>query len=695
MFTQLKNDLYLKKICFTLLGSFALSSVVLAAATNKDWALIGGNDYEQHFSELKQINTNTVGKLGLRWFADMPTKDGLTGNPIVVNDMIFQSGALGKAWAHDLKTGKQLWEFNPNINLQDQPIVAAWGSRISRGLAVWGDKVLKATGDCKLYAIDQKTGAKVWEVQVCDTAEYKTLSGAPRVGNGKVFIGTSNADFGVGRGYVDAYDVETGKRLWRFYTMPGDPAKGFENKAMEMASKTYGKEYWNKVGGGSVWDGITYDPRTNLVLVGTDGPTPVDPTLRGKGAGDELFTNAVVALNVDTGEYVWHYSTTPGDGWNFSATQPVVLADLDIKGTKTPVVMLAPKNGFFYVFDAKTGKLVNEPKPIVPINWASGIDMKTGRPIRKPDADYWKNGAKGAVIEPGVLGAHSWMPMSYSPITGLVYIPVSDYPAWLYSDPKNAVAQSGADQYWGLKHGRWSGSLLAWDPINQKKVWEVKTGRPYQGGTLTTAGNLVFQGDTDGFFNAYDAQTGKKLWSYNAGSAMLGAASAVEVDGEEVLLIPAGSGTTSAIGFARLMAGTGTTGIARLLAFSLDGKAQLPVIEKKSAEFPQPVYPKPSASLVKKGKAVWDANGCEICHGVNAIGGIGSVPDLRRIGEQRMSIFKEIVRGGILAPLGMPKFSDTISDKDLPALKAYLINSAWQAYEGKSIDAVYKDVGSK
>ena len=675
------------------LGFVVLAGLALAACSKspvepppatlvRDWKLIGGNEFEQHYSQLGQINPQTVSKLGLKWFADMPTRDGLTGVPIVVNDTVFQSGGLGKAWAHDLRTGKLLWTFDAEIKFP-LPIVASWGARTSRGLSVWGDKVLKASGDCRLFALDQKTGKKIWEVQPCDPLEYKTISGAPRVGDGKVFIGNSNSDFGIGRGYVDAYDIDSGKHLWRFYTIPGDPAKGFENKAMEMASKTWGHEYWNKTGGGSPWDGITYDPRTDLVLIGVDGPTPVDPTLRGEGAGDELFTNALVAVNADTGEYVWHYSTTPGDGWNFSATQPVVLADLTIKGVQTPVVMLAPKNGFFYVFDARTGKLVNEPKPIVPVNWASGIDMKTGRPVRRPDADYWTKGAQGAVVEPSVLGSHSWMPMSYSPLTGLVYIPTLDAPSWLFSDPKNAVAQSGADQYWGLKNGRWKGELVAWDPVRQERRWAVDTGRPYQGGTLVTAANLVFQGHTDGMFNAYDATSGKLLWSFDTGSAILAAPSTVEIDGEQLMLIPVGSGTTSAIGFAPLFAGPATAGPARLLAFSLGGSAKLPPVERQAAGFPEPAAPPPDPALARAGKKVWDANGCEICHGVQVIGGIGSVPDLRRINAERLSLFPQIVRGGLFKATGMPIFEETISEDDLPALKAYIMSEAWREYRAQ------------
>ena len=429
-----------RALSVTIMSALAILALQSCRAVSGDdqseWRLIGGNDYEQHYSTLDQINDTTVARLKLAWYADMPAVDGLTGIPIVAGGMIYQSGGMGKAWANDLRTGKQIWEFDAKLRWP-MGLVPSWGSRISRGLAVWKDTVLKATGDCRLFALNRKTGRELWEVQACNPDDPKTITGAPRVGGGKVFIGNANSDIGIGRGHVDAFDIETGRRLWRFYTIPGDPAKGFENKAMAMASRTWGKDYWKKSGGGSPWEGITYDPRTNLVLIGTDGPAPISPPARGSSGGDELFTNAIVAVDADTGEYVWHYSTTPGDGWNYAAASPVTLADLEIGGRKREVVMLAPKNGFFYVFDARTGKLVNQPRNLVPVNWASGIDMETGRPRISPAAQYWLNGNKGVLMAPGAEGGHTWPPMSYSPKTGLVYVPMMDYRPKIAADTRS------------------------------------------------------------------------------------------------------------------------------------------------------------------------------------------------------------------------------------------------------------------
>jgi PQQ-dependent dehydrogenase (methanol/ethanol family) len=652
-----------------------------------EWRLIGGNQYEQHYSELTRINDKNVGNLKLAWYADMPTDDGLTGVPIVADGVVYQSGALGKAWANDLRTGKQLWSFDAGIKFP-LGVIPAWGARLSRGLAIWEDKVLKATGDCRLFALDRKTGHTLWEAQSCDPAAHKTITGAPRVGDGKVFIGNSNADSGIGRGYVDAYDINTGKRLWRFYTIPGDPAKGFENKAMEMASKTWGKEYWKNTGGGSTWEGITYDPRTRLVYIGTDGPSPFDPSLRGEGRGDELFTNAIVAVNVDTGEYVWHYSTTPGDGWNYAATMPVVLADLMIGGQKRAVLMTAPKNGFFYVLDARTGKLANQPQNIVAANWASRIDLATGRPVQLPDAQYWLARGKNVFVTPSPMGAHNWMPMSYSTLTGLVYIPVTDYPVTITSNPHNLVGSTEIDFYYGLNHkGTFKGSLLAWDPVKQQKRWQHDIGMPYQGGTLATAGNLVFQGTTEAQFNAYRADTGEKLWSMPTVSGILGAPSTVEIDREQMILVAAGSGTTSSVIFAPQFSG-GAVGPSRLLAFSLSGSAKLPTSDVRPANFPQPAQAEPAAALADQGKQIWDTNGCELCHGFRVIGGLSTVPDLRRVSSLPLDLFGKIVREGLLKDGGMPVFGDVISAKELPALEAYITQSAWKAYRDQQASRV-------
>jgi PQQ-dependent dehydrogenase (methanol/ethanol family) len=673
-------------IALLLVGSIDFGSTAAAetavekGAKLDEWPLIGGNNYEQHYSSLAQINVESVAGLKLAWYADMPTPDGLTGIPLVSGNAVYQSGGLGKAWANDVRTGKQLWEFDAQIRFP-LPLLASWGVRVSRGLAVWGDYVLKATGDCRLFALDRRSGKKIWEVTPCDVNDHKTITGAPRVGDGKVFIGNSNADSGIGRGYVDAYEIATGKHLWRFYVIPGDPGKGFESPAMEMASKTWGPKYWERSGGGSPWDGITYDPRTRLVLIGTDGPAPFSPKLRGANGGDELFTNAIVAVKADTGEYVWHYSTTPGDGWNFAATEPVVLADLQIQGRKRAVVMSAPKNGFFYVHDAFSGKLLNEPKSIVYQNWASRIDMSTGHPVLAQETQYWNNPSGSAIVFPNPMGgAHGWMPMSYSPKTGLVYIPVMDSGQFLGTEEGSSVGDARFDVYYSRDHGgRYEGDLIAWDPLKQKEVWRKKIGRPYEGGTLATAGGLVFQGRTEGEFAAYRADTGEKVWSFTLDSGILGAPSTVEIDGQQLVLVAAGSGSTSSILFAPDFEGH-TIGPARLLAFSLQGSAKLPPPRDKVQPFGKPPAPEPDATLAALGSKVYDRSGCDLCHGANAQGGVGSVPELRRIDKGHLDLLPQILRGGLFTAAGMPDFKDEIKPEEIPALRAFILQQAWTAY---------------
>jgi len=388
-------------------------------------------------------------------------------------------------------------------------------------------------------------------------------------------------------------------------------------------------------------------------------------------------------VNADTGAYVWHYSTTPGDGWNYDAIVPVTLADLSIGGQSRHVVMSSPKNGFFYVLDAHTGKLINEPKPIVPVNWASRIDMGTGRPVPLDNAKYWLKGPQGAVVSPSDNGARNWMPMSYSPQTGLVYIPAMNSPVFMASaaDGNSAVD----DPYYPLEHKLpFKGTLLAWDPIKQQARWERDVGPPVEGGILSTAGNLVFQGTTAGHFNAYQADTGEKLWSFPTGSGVLAAASTVEIDGNQLILVAAGSGTTSWLGLTASKLVGAATGPTRLLAFSLNGTAQLPSSTTRLEPFPKPPAPEADAALAKQGEDIFNGRGCVMCHGLAMDVGAGSVPDLRRINEVTYALFSQIVRGGLYKDAGMPVFADAIREDELPALKAYIIREAWKNYRATS-----------
>jgi PQQ-dependent dehydrogenase (methanol/ethanol family) len=649
---------------------------------NNEWRLIGNDVYGQHFSPLAQINEHSVKQLGLKWYTDLATKDGPAGVPLVAGGVVYESGALGKVFANDLRSGKLIWTFDAHLRFP-MGVVPSWGSRTTRGVAIWEDEVITATGDCRLIALDRQSGREIWESQACDPKDSQTITGAPRVGGGKVFIGNANADSGIGRGHVDAFDAKTGRHLWRFYTIPGDPSAGFENHAMEMASKTWGRDYWKSTGGGSPWDGITYDPKLNLVFLGTDGPAPFAPSLRAEGHGDELFTTSIVAVNADTGQYVWHYQTTPDDGWNFDATAPIMIADLMVSGQKRHVLMQAPKNGFFYVLDAKTGSLINEPKPVVPVSWASRIDMKTGRPVPLVAAQYWQIGQQSAVVTPSPLGAHNWMPMSYDPGTGLVYLPVMEMATEIHIEKSQSVGDVGIDWYYAKDHHLPSkGSLLAWDPIKQVERWRRDIGPPYEGGTLSTAGNLVFEGTTKGELLAFRADNGEKVWSMFVGSRILAAPVTVTVDGEQFIIVAAGPGSTSALNMFHELGGN-PGGPSRLLAFALDGKEIPPAMHPPTEIIPKPPLPRPDAALAEKGRALWESNNCELCHGYNVIADGGSVPDLRMASQDTYNAFPAIVLGGLRKDKGMPIFDASIKLEELPALQAFILSQAWLAYDAQ------------
>jgi PQQ-dependent dehydrogenase (methanol/ethanol family) len=673
-----------KRIGLLVIAALAMAQVVGAATPgaqgdNSEWALVGGGAKAQHFSRISEINARNVQHLGLAWYFTYPTLDGPVGVPMVARGLVFETTGLGRVFANSVSTGKLVWSYDAHIRFPLH-VISAWGSRLSRGVALWKNEVIMATGDCRLIALDQRTGSQIWQARSCNPA-IQTITGAPSVGGGEVFIGNSNADSSVGRGYVDAFDVQTGRHLWRFYTIPGNPALGFESPAMAMAAKTWGKDYWKHDGGASVWDSITYDPKLDQVYFGTDGASPWSPPARGEKRGDELFATSVLAVNAKTGSLVWYYQTTPHDAWNYDATMPMMIADLVIDNKKRRVVMTAPKNGFFYVFDASNGKLVNEPKPLVPINWASRIDMRTGRPVELPGAKYWLAPNQEAVVSPSPVGAHNWMPMAYSPLTGLVYLPVMNMPTLMKLNTAMSVGGVTVDWYYALSHRLpFEGTLVAWDPIRQRARWHVDLGPPYEGGTLATAGNLVFEGTTTRQFVAYRADTGEKLWSSDVGSSILGAPSTVRVNGAQFILVPGGSGTTSALGYFRKLAGN-PGGPSRLFAFKLNGTAAMPVVDDTPAPFPKPSRPRPTPELVKAGSAVWDQADCILCHGFQALGAGGSVPDLRRSSIVMGPEFEKVVIGGVFTPAGMPIFKDAIRPDQIEALRAFIVAQAWKAYD--------------
>lgn len=512
-----------------------------AEADSANWLTYGRTYSEQRFSPLKQIDTRNVKDLGLAWWYQMKVNRGVEATPLVADGVMYVTSAWSMVYALDARTGKELWFFDPKVPREHGQ--RACCDVVNRGVALWRGKVYVGTVDGRLIAIDAHTGKQVWETATTDAGSAYTITGAPRVGNGLIFIGNGGGEYGV-RGYVSAYDAETGRLRWRFYTVPGDPAKGPDGAASdkplaELAAKTWHGEFWKLGGGGTTWDSIVYDPELNCVYVGTDNGAPDDQTVRSPGGGDNLFIASILALRADTGEYLWHYQTAPGEEWDYSATQQMMLADLTVDGQARKLLWQAPKNGFFYVLDRTNGKLVSA-QPYTTVTWATGIDMKTGRPIEAANARY-SNG-KMALVQPAIIGGHNWQPMAYSPQESLVYIPVSDLPTPWTRDPlftprpgwwntavpgpafpsdPNAIAQIRASA---------RGYLRAWDPVAQKEAWSVPLNGPWNGGVLVTAGGLVFQGTADGRFVAYDAKQGTKLWESSTQTATLAGPISYSID---------------------------------------------------------------------------------------------------------------------------------------------------------------------
>ena len=662
--------------------AFALLLTAAGQPPSADWPMVGRTLDEQHFSPLAQINASNVKRLGLAWYADIDTERGMEGTPLELGGVLYNVQPWNIVTAYDATNGKVLWHFDPHVPLRFGRLACC--DIVSRGLAAYDGKIYDATLDGRLIALDAKTGKVLWSVLTVDNSKSYTITGAPRVYAGKVLIGNGGAEMDV-RGYVTAYDAETGKQDWRFYTVPGDPAKMPEGAAsdsvMAMAARTWTGEWWKAGGGGTAWDSFAYDPRLRLVYVGVGNGGPWAQRWRSPGGGDNLFLASIVALDVDTGHYVWHYQETPGEEWDYTATQPMILADLKIGGRVRQVIMQAPKNGFFYVLDRKTGELLSA-RTTVPINWASGIDMKTGRPVENPAVRY---GEVPAMVSPGAGGAHNFNPMAYSPLTGLVYVPVSQtfmaYAAATSFDPAHPGLGTSFTGYdaerkkisaYADAHSR--GWLSARDPVTQKEVWRTPDEQKGSGGVLATAGNLVFQGNIATTFAAYRADTGEKLWQMPVQQVPIAAPITYMVDGVQYVAVNAGWGGGLAhverSNYTRLFIGK-----PRLLVFRLGGTAKLPPMPKESTEVPE-LSPPPkltaSADVVAQGEQLYAAH-CALCHGAEARGG---VKDLRHMSPQTHADFLAIVLGGKRAANGMASFADTLSPDQAEAIHQYLIARA-------------------
>ena len=638
-----------------------------------EWLTHGRNYAETRFSPLSQISAANVKTLGLAWTFDTQTTRGLEATPLVADGVIYTTGSWSIVFAIDARTGKQLWMWDPAVP-------RTFGQKaccdvVNRGVALYKGKVYAGTLDGRLAALDARNGKVIWQATTTDQKQPYTITGAPRVVKGKVIIGNGGAEYGV-RGYVSAYDAASGKLAWRFYTVPGDPSKPFESPALERAVKTWNGEWWKMGGGGTVWDSLAYDPDLDLLYVGTGNGSPWNRDIRSPGGGDNLYLSSILALRPDTGELIWHYQTTPGDSWDFTATQHMILADLEIAGRQRKVLMQAPKNGFFYVLDRKTGELISA-EAYVPMTWAKGID-KAGRPIEDPSARYEKS---LALIKPGPLGGHNWQPMSFSPLTGLVYIPAQD-PFFVYAQDRRFQFRPGA---WntGIDFTLFKdapppipivGHLLAWDPVKQTERWRVQYNSIWNGGTLATAGNLVFQGTADGRFVAYSADKGEKLWEVAVGTGVIAAPVTYELDGVQYVSVMAGWGGAFALTGGSATGGAVAPG--RLLTFALNATQSLPVV---AARRPSAVLIDFDASpeRIDTGAGLF-ARWCAVCHGLLASGGGGIIPDLRYSQPGVFGRYRQIVLQGSNSSAGMPSFQQWLSVEDVDAIQAYILKRRYE-----------------
>ncbi len=667
-----------------------VTDAMIAAADGGEWLTYGRDYSEQRFSPLTQVDADNVSKLGLAWFADLDTARGQEATPLMHDGVLYISTAWSKVLAYDAATGKQLWAYDPKV--PRETLVRACCDAVNRGVALYGDKVYVGTLDGRLVALDAKTGTVAWsKVAVPDQDSY-TITGAPRAAKGLILIGSGGAEYKA-RGYIAAYDWTTGDEVWRFNVVPGDPKDGFDKegpnaKAMEAAAKTWGGEWWTLGGGGTVWDSIVYDPRTDLVLFGTGNAEPWNPAAHDRGEGDALYTASVVAVDASTGAYRWHFQETPEDRWDFDSDAPIMIADLEIDGKLRHVALHAPKNGYFYVLDAETGQFLSA-KPFATQNWTTGIDPKTGKPSIAPDARYEKTG-KPFIALPSGIGAHSWHPMSMSPDTGLVYIPANEaafpYLAkkdWKTSDVGYQTGLDGAPVSMPADKAvraqaaaATTGSLLAWDPVKQARAWSVPMKGPWNGGTLATAGGLVFQGNAGGDFVAYNAKSGGKLWSFPAQTGIVAAPMSYTVRGEQYVAILAGWGGVWDLVAGTLASKSGPVrNISRLMVFKLGAEGKLPDPPPlNKAVLDPPAFTGTPAQVAHGGDLY--ARYCSVCHGDAAVAG-GLVPDLRHSGAIGYAdTMKSIVIDGALSHNGMVSFAKALRPTDAEVIRQYLIKRA-------------------
>jgi quinohemoprotein ethanol dehydrogenase len=670
---------------------FPAASEELAAQAG-EWASYGHDSAQQRFSALSSVDTNTIQKLGLRWSFDLPNETSLVATPLMVGETLFFTGKFSVVYAVSAATGRLRWVFDP----KSRELMVAGGRRMtsnwgtSRGVAYWKGRIFVGAVDGRLIAVSARTGKQLWSTQTLDPSTPLSISGAPLIANDQVLIGNAGGDWGPpARGYVTAYDARTGQQRWRFYTVPGNPADGYESDAMQRAASTWGAEWWKYSGGGAVWNSMTFDRELNRVYIGTGNGSPWNQKIHGRAGGDNLFVASIVALDAASGKYQWHYQVVPGDDWDYDATVDIVLASIEIEGVPRQVLMQASKDGFFYVIDRRTGRLISAEK-FVRVTWASAVDLQSGRPIEAPDVRPLNT---KVAVAPSMLGGHNWPPMSFNPQTNLVYIPAIDLeqtydargidpqswtqttPSVVYlgysdiADHRDTVEKPAAN----LVEASSAAWLEARDPRTNHRVWRVKQPGFWAGGTLTTAGGLVFIGQAGGDLVAYDALSGAQLWTFACGRPLSAPPISYELKGTQYIAVLVGWGGTpgseGSLGDPAMRMGY-RDGQRRLLAFTLGGTTKLDI---KPTKPPEPLNSAgfvADQSRVKRGEQIFDMT-CSNCHGTNARSG-GGAPDLRASTiASNLQTLKGVVLGGALQLQGMPRYADLSAD-DVQSLFHYI-----------------------
>ena len=650
-----------------------------AEGDSANW-LMYGRTYDDHrFSPLKQVNEQTIGQLGLMWSRELNTTRGLQATPLVENGVIYTTGSWSIVHALDAKTGNVRWTYDPAVPRTRAYFICC--DVVNRGVALYKGRVYVGTLDGRLIALDAQSGKPVWSVATTDAAQPYAVTGYPRIAKDMVIIGNAGAEYGV-RGYISAYNADTGKMVWRTYTVPGDPSRGFESKAMEQAAKTWSGEWWKVGGGATAWEGIVYDPSLDLLYFGTGNPTAWYRDLRGKPKDDNLYAASILAVRASNGELAWYFQTVPGDHWDYDATQPLVQADLTIAGKPRKVIMQASKNGFFYVLDRQTGEFISGTPFVSGITWATGLDPKTGRPIESPTA---YKGLQPVIVSPAPGGAHNWNPIAFNPSTGLVYLAAKNGTQalhapdakWKYNPKSDNLG--GDARYEGpllkqlISMPPPKGELLAWDPVARRAAWRAPYPVLEGGGVLATAANLVFQGRADGILAAYRATDGKQVWQFDAGTGIMAPPITYSVDGVQYVSVMAGWGGPEAQ-FNAPNTGKTKPGYGRMLTFALGGKTKLTPRAFAHTGPPTPaITMNASPAMVKEGGALYNSY-CVQCHGLNVVA--GSLPDLRYSNRQVHEQFEAIVLGGGRATLGMPSFKDLLKADQVKAIQAFVLSRA-------------------